>query len=107
MEFSDVYTLIGFAGTVTASVVAAIIMGWRTANWLKDQIHELLESQQKNLSEKVDGVSTQVGELALGMRTLETVQRQLIERVAYLEGQSGQPLGSAHVARARAEHFKE
>lgn len=103
MEFADAYTLIGFAGTVTAAVIAAIIAGWRTATWLKDQIHELLLSQQKDLADRVDGVATQVTDLALGMRSLETVQNQLLERVAYLEGQSGQPLGSAHVARARVE----
>lgn len=101
VELSDAYTFIGFAGTLTMAVAAAIIAGWRTAKWLLGQFKAVIATSQQDLidkidkvDEKVEGTRTEMKDLSTSVKAIDTVQNQHGERLAWLEGQSGQPLGS-------------
>lgn len=101
VELSDAYALIGFAGTLAFAAAAVLAGVYKAAKWIIDKIEKMFDAHQETLVKKVDGLSEEVGELrkdvgelALGVRSVEVVQNQHGERLAWLEGQSGQPLGS-------------
>ena len=85
--FADAYALVGFLGTVVAAAAAAIFAGWRTARWLLKQFTTLIDTRVGSLETKLDAN-------ALALAAFEVVQNQHGERLAWLEGQAGQPLGS-------------
>lgn len=87
VELADAYAMIGFVGTITLAVSAAIIAGWRTAKWLLRQFTSLIDSRLDPIETKIDGLS-------LTVKSMEVVQNQHSERIAWLEGNQNQPLGS-------------
>ena len=101
VDFASVSNFIGFMGVILAAAGAAIVAGWRTAHWLLEQFRSLIESHQADLKADVSGVKDDVSEVKdtvsealLAIKSVEVVQNQHAERLAWLEGQAGQPLGS-------------
>jgi len=91
---SEVYAVIGIGFTMAISAGAAIFAGWKTAHWLLDQVGKLIASQQEELRNEVQTVNGKLDEALLAVRSLEVTQNKHGERLAWLEGQAGQPLGS-------------
>lgn len=103
----DAYALIGFIGTALGIVGAIVYAIYRAAGWLRDRTSELFDSHQealvaevKDLKGDVADARTEIKDLGLAVRSVEVVQNQHAERLAWLEGQAGQPLGSLSRERA-------
>jgi len=111
-DFGDLYALVGFVGTVAFAAGTVLFAIYKAARWLLERFTELFDRHQETLEKKVDDLAEKqdayqqenvgrfedqgkkLDELTVGVKSVEAVQNQHAERIAWLEGQSGQPLGS-------------